>query len=168
MPLEAPGFGGAPFQSQRGSIKSRLWTATIRRRRSRRCDLECRTSLGAFWGLRDRRWKVGHLGLAACPAKLLQGGWPTTQRAHASAAPDTKPDYDLHGGPACCVHIFINAKVTVSICVLVCTLSLVLRAVFRGTTSRAVCDWKVGQARSRSPFLCSGYREWTLVNALET
>jgi hypothetical protein len=74
-----------PFQSQRGPIKSRLWTTTIRRRRSRRCDLACRTSPGAFWGLRYRRWGVGHLGLAACPVKLLQGGRPTharTQHAH--------------------------------------------------------------------------------------
>ena len=45
--------------------------------------------------------------------KPLKGGWPPTQRAHASAAPVTKPDHDLHGGPAGCVHIFINTKVTV-------------------------------------------------------
>jgi hypothetical protein len=25
--------------------------------------------LGAFWGMRYRRWKVGHLGIAACPGK---------------------------------------------------------------------------------------------------
>ena len=121
MLLEGPGFGGAPFQSQRGPNKSRLWTATIRRRRSRRCDLTCRMSMGAVWGLRYRRWKVGHLGLVACSARLLQGAWPTTQQAHASAAPDTKPDHDMHGGPAGCVHIFINIKLTVSTCVLVCT-----------------------------------------------
>ena len=122
VPLEGPGFGGTPFQSQRGPNKSRLWTATIRRRRSRRCDLACRASLGAFWGLRYRRWGVGHLGLAACPVKLLQGGRPPTQQqAHASAAPDTKPDHDMHGGPAGGVHIFINTKVTVFTFVLLCT-----------------------------------------------
>ena len=75
----------------------------------------------AFRGLKYRRSKVGHLGLAACPAKLLKGGWPTMQRAHASAAPDTKPDHDMHGGPAGYVHIFINIKVTVFRCVLLCT-----------------------------------------------
>ena len=121
VPLEGPGFGGAPFQSQRRSIKSRLWTTTIRRRRSRRCDLACRMSLGAFWAMRHRRWKVGHLGLAACPVKLLQGGRPTTQQAHAPAAPHTEPDHDMHGGPAGAVHIFINTKVTVSTCALLCT-----------------------------------------------
>ena len=104
-----------------GSSRFRPRSATIRRRRSKQCNLACQTSLGAFWGLRYRRWGVGHLGLAACPAKLLQGGRPTTQQqAHASAAPDTKPDHDMHGGPAGCVHIFINAKVTVSMCKDVC------------------------------------------------
>jgi hypothetical protein len=29
---------------------------------------------GAFWGPRYRRWKIGHLGLAACPKKLLDPG----------------------------------------------------------------------------------------------
>ena len=76
---------------------------------------------GAFWGLRYRKWKVGHLGLAAYPVKLLKGGWPTTQRAHAPAALVTKPDHDLHGGPARCVHAFINTKVTVHLFVEVCT-----------------------------------------------
>ena len=121
MPLEGPGFGGAPFQSQRGPNKSRLWNATIRRRRSRRCDLTCRMSMGAFSSLRYRRWKVGHLGLVACPLKLLQGRWPIRQRAHAPATPDTKPYHDMHGGPAGCVHISINTKVTVSMCKHVCT-----------------------------------------------
>ena len=106
-----------------GSSRFRPRSATIRRRRSKQCNLACRTSMGAFWGLRYRRWKVGHLGLAACPVKLLKGGWPTTQRAHASAAPDTKPDHDMHGGPAGCVRtsIFINTKVTVFVFVDVCT-----------------------------------------------
>ena len=126
MPLEGPGFGGTGivrrFKVKKGPNKYRLWTATIRRRRSRRCDLTCRMSLDAFWGLRYRRWKVGHLGLAACPAKLLQDGRPTTQQqAHASAAPDTKPDHDMHGGPAGCVRIFINTKVTLSSFVEMCT-----------------------------------------------
>jgi hypothetical protein len=78
-------------------------------------------SLGALWGLRYRRWEVGQPGLVACGVKLLEGRRPTTQRAHASAAPDTKPDHDLHGGAAVCVHIFINAKVTISMCKHVCT-----------------------------------------------
>ena len=77
--------------------------------------------LGAFWGLRYRKWKVGHLGLAAYRVKLLHGARPTKQRAHATRAPVTKPDHDMHGGPAGSVHIFINTKVTVSTCVLVCT-----------------------------------------------
>ena len=89
--------------------------------RSRRCDLACRTSMGAFWGLRYCRWEVGHLGLVVCWVKLLKGGWPTTKRAHALAAPCTKTDHDVHGGPATCVHTFINTKVTVSLFVEVCT-----------------------------------------------
>ena len=113
-----------------GSSRFRPRSATIRRRRSKQCNLACRTSMGAFWGLRYRRWKVGHLGLAACPGKLLKCGWPTTQRAHASAAPNTKPDHDLHGGPARCVRIFINTKVTVFRCVLLCT-----QLTYRGTPS---------------------------------
>ena len=58
---------------------------------------------------------------SACPVKLLKGGWPTTQRAHASVAPNTKPDHDMHGGPAGRVHIFLNTKVTVFSRVLLCT-----------------------------------------------
>jgi hypothetical protein len=69
-----------------------------------------------------RKWKVDHLGLAACPLKLLQGarGPPRSRPMH-RATPVTKPDHDMHGGPAGCVHIFININVTVSTCVLVCT-----------------------------------------------
>jgi hypothetical protein len=47
---------------------------------------------GGLLGLRYRKWKVGHLGLAACRVKLLQGARPTAQRAHALAAPATKLD----------------------------------------------------------------------------
>jgi hypothetical protein len=71
---------------------------------------------------------VGHLGLAASHVKMLKGGRPATQQAHASAAPDTKADHDMHGGPAGCVHTFINTKVTVFRCVLLCTLWVMAKA----------------------------------------
>jgi hypothetical protein len=65
---------------------------------------------------RARAWRRSHAGLVQ-----QKGGRPTTQRAHASAAPNTKPDYDLHSGPAVYVHIFTNAKVAISTCKHVCT-----------------------------------------------
>jgi hypothetical protein len=61
---------------------------------------------GGLLGPEISQVEFGHLGLAVCRVKLLKGGRPTTQRAHALAAPDTKSDHDLHGGPAVCVHIW--------------------------------------------------------------
>jgi hypothetical protein len=97
-------------QCRLGCFNFRHQSATIRQRRSRQCDLACRTSLGTFWGLIYRKWKVDHLGIAARPLKLLQGVRPTTQRGHASAVPVAKPDHDMHGGPAGCVHISTTPK----------------------------------------------------------
>jgi hypothetical protein len=64
-------------------MESRLWTPIIRRRHSRRCDSMCRTSLGPFWGLIYRWWRVGHLGLVAWPIELPMPTRSTTPAASA-------------------------------------------------------------------------------------
>ena len=82
--LEAPDFEGEWGKCRLGSSSFRPRSATIRQRRSRQCDLACRTPLGAFWGLKYRRWKVGHLGIVACLVKLLirAGGPPRSELMH--------------------------------------------------------------------------------------
>jgi hypothetical protein len=56
-------------------------------------------------------WPSWPSGVPGNAVKLLQGARPTAQRAHASAAPVTKPDHGLQGGPAGRVHTFISDNI---------------------------------------------------------